>query len=228
MEPTVFNVIILDKSGSMGGIRRQAVDGLNETLGGIRSSHKNKPEFRQSVTIVAFCGCETKAICYDTDIEKVADLRPEDYQPCCTTPLYDAIGNTISRLHQVTGDDRNAMVSVTIITDGYENASTEFSGKAIKALIDAYKQEGWMFAYIGADHDVESVASTLDIDNVMRFDKTEAGTRQMFIRYRMARQRWEDANVSFMEQPSLSMEELLERKRCASRAFFDDDEPKQS
>lgn len=31
----VFNVIILDRSGSMEAIRRAAVDGFNETLSGI-------------------------------------------------------------------------------------------------------------------------------------------------------------------------------------------------
>lgn len=34
----VFNVIILDRSGSMGCIRRAAVDGFNETLSGIKKS----------------------------------------------------------------------------------------------------------------------------------------------------------------------------------------------
>ena len=32
----VFNVIILDKSGSMESIRQAAVDGFNETLAGIK------------------------------------------------------------------------------------------------------------------------------------------------------------------------------------------------
>ena len=32
----VFNVIILDKSGSMESIRKAAVDGFNETLAGIK------------------------------------------------------------------------------------------------------------------------------------------------------------------------------------------------
>jgi hypothetical protein len=81
------------------------------------------------------------------------------------TPLYDAIGNTITKIHKLMENEENAIASVTIITDGYENASKEYSHKAIKSLIEAYKSEGWLFAYIGADHDVETVSYSLSIDN---------------------------------------------------------------
>lgn len=151
MNSKIYNVVILDKSGSMTSIRKQAVDSVNETFGCIRSMRKKNAEQEQFVTLVAFCGCEQKVIYENTPIEKVNNITPSDYEPCCMTPLYDAIGNVCTRLHTTVKDDESASVAVTIITDGYENASREFSAKAIKALIEAYKQEGWMFAYIGAD-----------------------------------------------------------------------------
>ena len=36
----VFNVIILDKSGSMANIRQAAIDGFNETLSGIKKAQE--------------------------------------------------------------------------------------------------------------------------------------------------------------------------------------------
>lgn len=36
----VFNVIILDRSGSMNRIRKAAVDGFNETLAGIKKAQE--------------------------------------------------------------------------------------------------------------------------------------------------------------------------------------------
>ena len=39
----VFNVIILDRSGSMECIRKAAVDGFNETLAGIKKAKRNLP-----------------------------------------------------------------------------------------------------------------------------------------------------------------------------------------
>ena len=185
----IYNVIILDKSGSMSSIRRQAIDGVNETLAAIRSSQLRDPEQDNYVSLVAFCGCEMKNIYDATPIGDVKDITSEQYVPCCMTPLYDAVGMTVTKMQKTVSDER-AAVSVTIITDGYENASQEYSGAAVKALIEACKQAGWLFAYIGADHDVEMVAARLSITNNMKFDKTDAGTKAMFKKERSSRGKW--------------------------------------
>ena len=217
MNSKIYNVVILDKSGSMTSIRKQAVDSVNETFGCIRSMRKKNAEQEQFVTLVAFCGCEQKVIYENTPIEKVNDITLADYEPCCMTPLYDAIGNVCTRLHTTIKDDASASVAVTIITDGYENASREFSAKAIKALIEADKQEGWMFAYIGADHDVESVAFKLSIDNTMTWEKTEEGTEKMAKIVNESRMKWAD-NVHYCMAPT--PEERAEMKRRISKNFF--------
>lgn len=217
MNSKIYNVVILDKSGSMTSIRKQAVDSVNETFGCIRSMRKKNVEQEQFVTLVAFCGCEQKVIYENTPIEKANNITLADYEPCCMTPLYDAIGNVCTRLHTTIKDDASASVAVTIVTDGYENASREFSGKAIKALIEAYKQEGWMFAYIGADHDVESVAFNLSIDNTMTWEKTEEGTEEMAKIVNESRVQWAD-RVHHCMAPT--PEERAEIKRKISKNFF--------
>lgn len=217
MNSKIYNVVILDKSGSMTSIRKQAVDSVNETFGCIRSMRKKNVEQEQFVTLVAFCGCEQKVIYENTPIEKVNNITLADYEPCCMTPLYDAIGNVCTRLHTTIKDDASASVAVTIITDGYENASREFSAKAIKALIEAYKQEGWMFAYIGADHDVESVAFNLSIDNAMTWEKTEEGTEEMAKIVNESRVQWADCMLRCMAP---TPEERAEMKRKISKNFF--------
>ncbi len=61
----VFNVIILDKSGSMGSIREAAVSGFNETLAGIRKAQETFAQTQNHyVSLVAFCSCEMKEL-YD-------------------------------------------------------------------------------------------------------------------------------------------------------------------
>ncbi len=217
MNSKIYNVVILDKSGSMTSIRKQAVDSVNETFGCIRSMRKKNAEQEQFVTLVAFCGCEQKVIYENAPIEKVNNITLADYEPCCMTPLYDAIGNVCTRLHTTIKDDASASVAVTIITDGYENASREFSAKAIKALIEAYKQEGWMFAYIGADHDVESVAFNLSIDNTMTWEKTEEGTEEMAKFVNESRMQWAD-RVHHFTAPT--PEERAKMKRRISKNFF--------
>ena len=187
---TVYNVIILDKSGSMSSIARQAVDGVNETIGSIKSAQEKNPDQKHMVTLVAFCGCELKTIYDNVPVAEVKTLTDKDYRPCCMTPLYDAIGTTIGRVHAMKSQESDSLALVTIITDGYENASHEFTQSAIRALIESYKEQGWQFTYIGADHDVQQVSFSLSIDHCMLFDKSEAGTQAMFAKERRSRSNW--------------------------------------
>ena len=204
MKTKVFNVIILDKSGSMSSIARQAVDGVNETIGSIKSAQEKNPDQEHIVTLVAFCGCEMKTIYDNVPVSEVKTLTDKDYSPCCMTPLYDAGGTTISRVHAIKSQNNESLALVTIITDGYENASREFSLTALKSLIDSYKEQGWQFTYIGADHDVEQVAFSLHIDHSLQFDKSEEGTQIMFAKERRSRLRWMDRVEDVMAQPCVS------------------------
>ncbi|MBQ0070194.1 MAG: VWA domain-containing protein [Bacteroidales bacterium] len=216
----IYNVIILDKSGSMSSIRKEAVDSVNETLGAIRSVAKKNPECKQYVSVVAFCGCELKNFYTNTIIDEVKNIDANDYTPCCTTPLYDAVGCTITKLHSVMNQEENVTASVTIITDGYENASKEFSGRAVKALIEAYKNEGWMFAYIGADHDVEAVAFSLSIDNTLQFEKTAAGINAMASEFRNAYSSWSEEVGESLCDDTMSKSNKFSLLRAKGRGFF--------
>lgn len=218
---TNYNLIILDRSGSMGSIRKYAVDAVNETIGSIRARQQaHKANEKSMVSLVAFCGCSLQTIYDNTPVEEAKPLALEDYRPCCMTPLYDAMGNSITRLHNIVGDDKNALVQVTIITDGYENASKEFSHKAIKALVEAYKNEGWMFAYMGADHDVESVAYGLSIDNTLKFEKSSGGVRQMAMLYKECLSKWSEDQSEIMRCESMSEERKVRLRRASNSRFF--------
>ena len=219
---TVYNVIILDKSGSMSSIARQAVDGVNETIGSIKGAQEKNPDQKHMVTLVAFCGCELKCIYDNVPVAQVQPLTDKDYRPCCMTPLYDAVGTTISRVHALKskeGDDTLALV--TIITDGYENASHEFTLSAISALIESYKEQGWQFTYIGADHDVEAVSFSLHIDHHLKFDKTAAGTRAMFAKERKSRERWVEKMDACISAPVSAEERTRRIKNANKEQYFD-------
>ena len=220
MKTKIYNVIILDKSGSMSNVARQAVDGVNETIGSIKSAQEKNPDQEHIVTLVAFCGCETRVIYDNLPVNEVKTLTDRDYRPCCMTPLYDAIGTTITRVHALKSHEKDSLALVTIITDGYENASREFTQMAIMSLIDSYKEQGWQFTYIGADHDVQQVAFSLHIDHHLQFDKTQAGTAAMFARERNARSRWVSLMEDVMSAPCASPEERQERVRQANKKKF--------
>jgi uncharacterized protein YegL len=190
MKTRIFNLVILDESGSMQSIKREAISGVNETIQTIRSAQNKYEDQEHLFTMVSFNSDAVKVIFDSVNIGQVLELKPEQYNPNCATPLYDAMGIALNKLRkQVEMEDK---VLVTVITDGEENSSKEYSGKAIKALVDELKALGWVFTYIGANQDVESVAASISITNVMNFQTTSEGTHAMFAQERKSRSRWFD------------------------------------
>lgn len=183
----IYNLIILDESGSMSAIYEQALSGINEVISGIRKNADEFPDQQHFVTIVTFEGSGISGIKTRRDrvaISKVKDFTRKDYRPGGCTPLYDAMGKTLNTLEgQINEDDR---VMATIITDGEENSSEEYSGKAVKALVSRLREKGWTFAYIGANQDAVEVARDLHIDNALNFDATPTGVCMMSVSLRKA------------------------------------------
>ena len=95
------------------------------------------------------------------------------------------MGISLTKLKAEVKDEDHVLV--TIITDGYENASKEYSGKAIMQLVDELKTKGWIFAYIGANQDVEKVAVSMGIRNSLCFEAHEEDARRMFRKERESR-----------------------------------------
>lgn len=190
MKQRVFNLIILDESGSMSSIEKQAIDGVNETVQTCRAAQKKHPEQEHLLTLVSFNSNAVKTIYDKVEADRVEELTSKQYCPSCCTPLYDAMGNAINALRKSVADDD--AVLVTVITDGYENSSTEYHATAIKQLVESMKEKGWMFTYIGANQDVEKVAKTISITNTLSFSADAQGTAQMFACERNARNRWTD------------------------------------
>lgn len=174
----VFNLIILDESGSMISIYQPALTGVNETLQTIRDASKEHPEQEHFVSLVAFDTGHYNKIYDAVAASDAQDITQDKYRPNGGTPLYDAMGRSLNELKSKIGKDD--VVLVTIITDGYENASREYNGPAIKALVESLRKEGWVFTYIGANQDVEKVAESMAINNSMAFQASEEGTRMMF------------------------------------------------
>lgn len=161
--PTTRNqvhvMVVLDRSGSMSGTKRQTVDGYNEYLGGLRTD----TETDYTLTLIQFsCGGGADqpqlTVSYtERPLAEVQDLKLEEYNPNGRTPLYDAIGECVRRVKEVQG---RAQICV-IITDGEENASVEFTKESIKALVAQKEAEKWTFVFLGANIDSYAASSGL-------------------------------------------------------------------
>ena len=224
-ESATYNLIILDESGSMSGVRGQTISGCNETLNSIRNTAKEQPGTKQYVSIFCFDTSNSRYIFQNVPVEKTRDLTPEDYCPNSCTPLYDAIGYTVTELRTLIAKTDYVGV-VTIITDGYENASRRWNHQAVVELIDNLKGKGWVFTFIGANIDVEGTAKGLGIDSYLRFEQTDEGMSEMFREERRSRRAY-NAKKRYLEglvqYSMMSTSERQEQLGAMNRNYFVND-----
>lgn len=174
----VHNLIILDESGSMNSIYREALIGLNNTLTTIRTAQSEHPDQFHLITLISFDSGHYNPIYRNIPASKTGTIKPEQYRPCGGTPLYDAMGRAINELRRKV--EKGDIVLVTIITDGLENASCEYNSRMIYDLVTEMKAADWIFTYIGANQDVEAVSADLAIDNCLAFEADSEGTTEMW------------------------------------------------
>ncbi len=241
MKSQIFNLIILDESGSMDCVTKQTISGCNETINTIRAAQEKFAETQEHfVSIFAFQSNGSRPSRYiikNEPVDKVKHITGDDYEPCGCTPLYDAVGSTLTDLKATAKRSEDAIGSVTIITDGYENSSSHYSLAKVAKMIEALKELGWNFNFIGANIDVDRVSHSLNIDNAMSFQQDEEGTKEMFEEERRSREayysRLEDANMDFRVCMDSAMpgcmsdkdieklrKERLERRKDAGKGYF--------
>lgn len=206
MKTRIFNLLILDESGSMSSIEKQAVDSVNETLQSVRAAQeKYKEEQDHFVSFITFNSSGVKTVLDRVEALKAEDITPAQFNPACCTPLYDAIGQSVNELKKSVAE--NDKVLVTIITDGYENASREYNQASVKALTEKLGKQGWTFAYISTNQDAMAVSHDLGIKNAMNFEATVCGTVAMSQKLNNSRSRWFDR--------------IAENDVCADEDFFE-------
>lgn len=209
-ESRIYNLIILDESGSMQSIYDQALTGVNETIQTIRNGQQDNPNITQMISFVTFDSGnrreDVRAIIGCEPISNVKDITKDQYCPNGCTPLYDAMGLAISALKEVVKEGDNVLV--TVVTDGYENSSHIYSASMVKELVEALRAKGWVFTYIGANQDSVEVAGELGIHMSMDFCQDVAGTRMMWDKMNSSRREYyKKVNRKVMDRIDIDLEE---------------------
>ena len=180
----IYNVIILDESGSMSSIYHETLTSMNEVLGGIRKNQEEFPEQRHNVTIVTFEGSGIDGVKTRRDRVPIDTMEPfseKDYRPGGCTPLFDAMGKTLNEMEGlVLPDDK---VFATVITDGMENSSHEYTGRIIRNMVTRLREKGWAIAYIGANQDTLEVAREMNISSALNYKASPEGLEEMTVHY---------------------------------------------
>lgn len=170
-------VFILDRSGSMSGLEGDTIGGFNSMLKKQRSE-----EGKANVTTVLFDD-EIEMLHKRVDIKEIKNITSKDYYVRGCTALLDAIGYSINFMINVQKnkkEERAKNVLFIITTDGYENASKEYSYEKIKKMITYEKERyNWQFLFLGANIDAISTARNFGISEefASNYVSDEVGTQ---------------------------------------------------
>jgi uncharacterized protein YegL len=165
---------LVDRSGSMGGIREDMEGGINSLI----ESQKQEA----GDTIISLAHFDTE---YETlyQLVPVDDVEPFKLLPRGGTALNDSVGKFVTEigehLAKLSEDKRPGQVIVQIVTDGGENSSREWSTDQVKELL-AQQTDGynWVFSYMGSDITVEATAMSYGIasSNTIRYAREAVDT----------------------------------------------------
>jgi uncharacterized protein YegL len=154
-------IFVIDESGSMAGTEKDVVGGFNRFI----EQQKMGEYGKITVSLYKFNSYWSRVVS-DLPIDEIRPLTSEDYTPGGLTALYDTIGNAIrdiqNRSHYTNPAQQASMVMMVVITDGQENASTEYdSGKVKEVIRELERSNKWQFIYLGADLESFADADTL-------------------------------------------------------------------
>jgi uncharacterized protein YegL len=174
---TTHVLFVLDESGSMQSTATDVRGGFNTYVEQLKGDGNT-----YSLTAIKF-GTKVRPLFTNLPLEQVPLLTPENYLPLDSTALYDAIGYALDEAEKAWGmkdkpygEDKFILI---IMTDGFENASKQYSKEAITARLKRREEAGnWTLVYMGADQDAWAVAQGLGFvqGNVLSYASNATNT----------------------------------------------------
>lgn len=154
-------VCVLDRSGSMEETKENTINAFNKFTDELK-----KGEGECYLKLVMFD--HDYFYIFDKPIHGVSHLTAEKYTTRGNTALLDAQGRTIEELGRELRDtpenDRPGNVILVTQTDGYENASRNYTmGKIAEMVEHQQKIYNWKFIYLGANQDAIKAAAGMGI-----------------------------------------------------------------
>jgi hypothetical protein len=179
--------LVLDRSGSMESCRDATIQGFNQYAEQIRrTADEERLDVRLTLTVFNH---EIHLPLFGAPLRDLRPLDRQSYVPNGSTAMLDAVGRTIDDLERRGQGIDEASVLVCIISDGYENASREYSYADIAERIQRLTAtDRWTFTYLGANQDLSRVSAQLNIPtgNTAPYAASPAGTQDAWDRQQQA------------------------------------------
>ena len=164
-------VCIVDRSGSMQTIHGDVIGGINSFI-----EEQKKVKGKANLTLIEFDD-KYNVIQSRQDLQKAKEVTKEDFKPRGMTALNDAIGKAVTEFVALKEANKINKAIFCIMTDGQENASTEFKSKAaLKALTERVQKEyDWQFVYLAANQDAFAEGSQYGFTTNMNYAANAQG-----------------------------------------------------
>lgn len=173
--------ILLDRSGSMGGV-------VDDTIGGFNSFLKKQKEHPGKCTISLTQFDDKYEPNYTmVPIREAGKLSAKNYQPRGSTALLDAFAKAIDSLGKRLSDmgpaDCPDKVIFLVMTDGQENSSREFKKDDVKRRVEVQQSiYKWEFIFLGADLNgiADAVSFGVPQGQTYSYNSTAAGIGETY------------------------------------------------
>ena len=169
---------LLDRTGSMPSCKEATIEAFNAYL----DTLKKNPEGIE-FSFLQFDSQSLDKICIAESPDKVAPLTDATYEPRASTPLIDAAYKTIKAVEAaLTKRDDTPRIVICIQTDGYENASSQYTMPELSLLIKEKTALDWQFVFMGAGIDAYTQGAQLGIaaTHTMSYDQSRKHTMAAF------------------------------------------------
>lgn len=137
-----WDILILDKSGSMFQNKKALVNGFNDLV-----SEQKQEKSTNLLTVITFN--DVVEIFMEETFPNVSEIKESDIITKGTTALLDAVGEVYD---MILTNDKYKNITLTVITDGHENSSKNYTINILnekKKLID--NKYTLKMIFIGAD-----------------------------------------------------------------------------
>lgn len=170
-------IFILDRSGSISGLKADTIGGFNSMI-----EKQKKVDGNALISTVLFDN--TSEVLHDrVNIQSIKPMTDGDYSVRGCTALLDAIGGAIHHIKTIhkyaRTEDIPEHTIFVITTDGMENASHWYSSEKIRQMIERQKLKyGWEFLFLGANIDAVDTARNFGIseDRAVDYHSDSEGT----------------------------------------------------
>lgn len=147
IKPRTYFVLILDKSGSMGRTKKQAIAGFNEQIQQIKIDSQDQEIYCCLVTF----NKDVFEHLWCVPASELVEAELDEFMPCGGTAMKDAVGYTVQKLLATTDHkDPNTAYLIVTISDGESYDDTHYTEASLKELVSSCEStKKWTFSYIG-------------------------------------------------------------------------------